>query len=212
MSTTTYDPRAASAAARTAAEMRLGQVQGNLDEEYEIAVAFADEYADHLWNGGEPWVYPKTSERRHDLNHGLARVAREAVFDAWNEGRERQSLTYPWGGYGNAGYRWQVHERLLDTLGEPVTYSELAALGTGHSKNSPKDVALAVWTLQVLSRGEVRVRRTKVGTKAAYLARRPAPGDDELTDNAHLDGYTAEEQVAGQYRQHVPYDFPTEEV
>lgn len=207
MSPTTYDLRAARAAARTAAEMRLGEIESRLAEEYEVACALADDYAAHLAVDGNPWEYSQP-ERHGAINNGLARVAREAVFNVWNEGRERKSLTYPWGGLGQASYRWRVHELLLDRLGEPVTFAELAAL-VQWGKASPKDVAQAVWLLQVQSHGAVRVRKTKVGGKAAYLAREPRAGDDQLVDDAFL---KRPNPTAGVYREFPPFDFPEEVV
>lgn len=180
MSTTTlpFDALTAYDFAVSAAEMRLGQVQDELDAEYETALELARQYADHLAAGGDPPDYPKTTnaaDRDRD-QHGLARVAREAVFDAWNESRDRRSVTYPWG--PGMPYRWLVHEQLLNRLGEPIPLGQLAALAP--FKASPKTVADAVWSLQVATRGAVRVRKVRMDGKVCWLARLPVDTDNLL--------------------------------
>lgn len=178
MTTTTYNAYAASQAARTAAEMRLGQVHDQLERELEEAIALADEYASHLAEGGEAWKYPQPERTHSGISHGLARAARASVFDSWNETRERKSVTYPWGERGNNAQRWVLQEALLDSLGTPVKLAELVSTRAGQGKPTPSDVASAAWGIQVATRGELRVRKTKVDGKVAWLVREPREGDD----------------------------------
>jgi hypothetical protein len=177
--TTTYDPRGAALAARTVAEMRLGEVHEILAAEFDEACTLATEYAEHLAADGDPIEYP-TSSRDNYVSHGLLRRALDAVFDAWNESRERQSITRPWqqrvgGAYTNVT-SWLVQEALLNSLGTPVAYADLRNL---RGRPSPQDVAAAAWLLQVVTKGELRVRKTKAAGKVAWLVREYRPGDDE---------------------------------
>lgn len=181
--TTTYNAHDASEAARAAADRLLERVQDELAAEHEEAVALAAEYADWLATGGDPTDYPKHDDRdRH--HHGLARVAREAVFDTWNGSRERQSVSYPWG--PDMPYRWIVQEYLLDRVGMAVPMSLLATLGRGR-KASPGQVADAVWSVQVATQGQLRVRKVRDDGKVAWLVRRPVE-EDELADIAWREG------------------------
>ena len=187
MTTTTvpYSPADAAMYAKTMTEARLGEVQQHLDDEYEEALALAGEYADWLATGGDPTDYPKSSDRdRH--NHGLIRVAREAVFAMWNDTRPRRSVGYPWG--QNQPWQWIVQEYMLDRVGRPVPLPELAALNRGQRrKGSPTEVAEAVWSIQVATNGQLRVRKTKVDGKVAWLVREPVVLDD-LADLGHREG------------------------
>ena len=212
-----YDPMAAIEHARSVAEMRLGQVQAELEEEFALALALAGEYAAHLATGGDPTDYPKP-EDRGQLQRGIARVAREAVFDAWNVSRERQSLSYPWG--QGMPYRWLVHEYLLDRLGQPVPIAPLAVLNRHRiGKQSPQSVAEAAWSLQVATAGAVRVRKVRADGKVAWLARSPIIGDD-LADLVWREGVWAssldrmtdlERQAAlGRPFKHHVREYPTE--
>lgn len=210
-----YDPMAAIKHARSVAEMRLGQVQAELDEEFKGALVLAGEYADHLATGGDPTDYPKPDDPDRQ-QHGLARVAREAVFDAWNVSRERQSVSYPWG--QGMPYRWLVHEYLLDRFGQPVPIAQLAALSR-YSRESPQGVADAAWSLQVVTAGAVRVRKVRSDGKVAWLARSPIIGDD-LADLVWREGVWAstldrmtdlERQAAlGRPFKHHVREYPTE--
>lgn len=215
VTTIPYHPQAAGEAARAAAELRLDRVQEHLDEEYGLALQLAAEYADHLDTGGDPTDYPKPDDRDRQ-QHGLVRVAREAVFDSWNASRERRSVSYPWG--QGMPFRWIVQEYLLDRLGEPVPMAQLARMRPSF-KASPGDVADAAWSVQVATQGLVRVRKTKVDGKVAWLAREPQPGDD-LVDigcrasvyRSRLDTMTDEERAEAleqPFRQQV-YEYPTE--
>jgi hypothetical protein len=170
---TSYTAHDASEAARTAADRRLERLQDELADEHEEAVALAVEYADHLATDGDPTDYPKHDDRdRH--HHGLARVAREAVFDTWNESRTRRSISYPWG--PDMPYQWIVQEYLLDRVGEPVPMDKLARLHRVR-KASPAQVAEAAWSVQVATRGELRVRKVRVDGKVAWLVRLPVEAD-----------------------------------
>lgn len=184
MSTTIpYVPPEAMQYARSVTEMRLGKVQHELGLEYEEALQLADQYAEHLATGGDPTDYPKHDDRdRH--HHGLARVAREAVFDSWNGSRPRQSVSYPWG--PDMPYHWIVQEYLLDRVGMPVPMSVLSTLARGR-KASPGQVAEAAWSVQVATRGELRVRKVRLDGKVAWLVRQPVE-DDALGDIAWREG------------------------
>ena len=181
MSTTTitpYDTQLAGASARVAAERKLGQLQDELEAEYDEALALAGEYADHLLTGGDPTLYPQPHDRaRAGVLHGIIRVAREAVFDTWNDSRDRRSVTYPWG--QGMPTRWLVQEYLLDRQGTPVPLGELTR-GTGR-RVSPPEIAEAAWGIQVATRGELRVRKGHVNGKVVWLVRLAIPGD-ELAD------------------------------
>jgi hypothetical protein len=65
--------------------------------------------------------------------------------------------------------------------------SELQRLGSRAVKPTPSQVAEAAWSLQVAAEGAVRVRKTKVDGKVAWLARLPVKGDD-LADLACREG------------------------
>ena len=180
--TTTYDPAEATAYARQAAEQRLGRLEDDLEREHEEAVALAETYAYQLGSDGDPTDYPKPDNQGHQ--HGLAKVAREAVFNAWNETRDRRSVSYPWG--PDMPFRWLVQEHLLDRVGEPVPMATLAQLGTGR-KASATQVAEAAWSVQVATAGALRVRKVRVDGKVAWLVRVPV-ADDGLADLAWREG------------------------
>lgn len=224
MSTTIqYNPRDATLLGRSFAETRLGQVQHELEEEFKLALALAAEYAVHLAAGGDPTDYPKTGgDADGRRGHGLVRVAREGVFDAWNGSRDRQSVSYPWG--QGMPFRWLVQEYLLDRLGQPVPLTELMALTQGGVvvrgglKPSPQTVADAAWSLQVATQGRVRVRKVRVGGKVAWLARLPVT-DDDLADLTCREGvYRSSDQLSEAERadaltrpfRHQVYEYPQE--
>lgn len=187
MSTTLIPFNAADASdqADLAADLALDRMQDELAEEHAEAVALAREYADHLSAGGDPTWYPKPTQRdRHQ--HGLARVARVAVFDAWNQSRERRSVSYPWGQH--QPYQWLVQEYLLDRLGQPVPVADLRKIGQTARGGSPAEVAAAAWSIQVDTRGELRVRKTKLDGKVAWLVRPAVPGHDDLYDIGYREG------------------------
>jgi hypothetical protein len=179
-----FTPVEAKEMARDVLERRRDQLLDQLDVEVEAAKSRAYAYADHLADGGDPWVTPGWSSSpfsrtdREILGPSLGLLA---VLRIWNQARGSTNPLIPF----ENPQKWQAAEKFYERLGEPVLFAEAAGAGVFRLS------AVAVMDLlkKIAKEDETVVpRRTKVGGKVAYYLRLRREGDPE----------------------EVPYDIPEE--
>lgn len=173
-----FDQEAAVHVAAERVEEVVAERHEQLRGEAEAAKIAAASYAEHLADGGDPTRTPEGTgghfRNRSAIMSDLTGIV--AVYRLWNLARESMNPILP---FQNAT-RWRVAERLLEDVGQPVLYAELAAIGRAGNfgtRISSDEVQRAMREVENGLDGALVARKTKVEGKVAYYFRRRQEGD-----------------------------------
>lgn len=170
-----FDVTDAMDAVRAQHDTRIDELTAQMAQERSDNEEAAGQYARHLAAGGDPTEYDDVPYERFSHTLLSRTLALNIVYVRWNKARGGTNPVSPI----QAHTKWRIAEALHASIGTPVLFSELSALGNKHRGASSSDVMTAAADAQT---DTLIARKVKLDGKVAYMLR-VRVGEEEQAHN-----------------------------